>query len=104
MPEPLDTPSPISPSGADSQSSSASRSEVSSTPFGSRDIPHAVKVMAMSIDPSLTRHDLDYLMHVVESSGLLASFGKDGFQDGLLQAVRVVSGSVGRVLSSKGLR
>ena len=105
MPQPLDTPSPLSPSGVDSQSSSASGSEATTyMSSGSKDIPHAIKLMAVSMDPSLTRHDLDYLMHVIEANGLMASFGSAEFQQGLKQAVLSVSGSVGRVLSARGLR
>ena len=103
MPEPLDTPSPLSPSGVDSQSSAASVAEVPTMSLGSKDMQHVIKVMALSMDQSLTRHDLDRLMHIIEANGLITSFGKAGFQQGLLAAVRSVSGSTGRVLSAKGL-
>lgn len=105
MPQPLDTPSPLSPSGVDSQSSAASGSEATTLlSGGSKDITQSIKRMSLRIDPSLTRHDLDYLMHVMESGGLVERYGKEGFERELAEAVRGVAGSVGRVMSSRGLR
>ena len=59
--------------------------------------------LARDIDPTLTRHDRDYLMHRLEIDGTLTLLGQEGsqkeFQDRLKALVLQISGSPSRVVS-----
>ena len=95
MPMGLDSPSSLSPSGHQEQTSQGALPPL---PKGTKMDPYqAVKKFALKINPSLTHHDLDYLMHVLESDGVLEKVNKPYFPELLAPIVARISGSVGRV-------
>ena len=95
MPTGLDQPSSISPSGYQEQ---ISQGALPPLPKGTKmDPQHAVKRLAMRLDYSLTKHDLDYLMHILENEGLMEMVYKPEFPEILAPIVKMVSGAVGRV-------
>ena len=96
MPTGLDQPSSISPSGYQEQTSQGGLPPL---PKGTKMDPvQAVKKYALKLNPSLTHHDLDYLMHVLESDGILECVYKPEFPKMLEPVVARISGSVGRVV------
>ena len=96
MPQGLDQPSSISPSGYQEQTSQGSLPPL---PKGTKIEPtQAIKSLARKLDPSLTKHDLDYLMHILENEGMIERVYKPDFPKILAPIVKRVSGSVGRVM------
>jgi hypothetical protein len=95
MPQGLDQPSSISPSGYQEQTSQGALPPL---PKGTKlDPTQAVKSLARKLDPSLTKHDIDYLMHVLENEGLIEKVYKPEFPKLLAPVVKFIAGSVGRV-------
>lgn len=97
MPMGLDSPSPLSPAGYQEQ---MPQGNMPPLPTGTKRDPfQAVRKLALQMDPSLTRHDLDYLMHVLDMEGLTEKIYKPEFPGLLAPLVKRIAGSVGRITS-----
>lgn len=69
-------------------------------PIGAKKDPfQAAKKMALNMDPTLTRHDLDFLEHLICSSGAVDKMMSPEFPKILEGLVKEISNSVGRVLT-----
>ena len=55
--------------------------------------------MVYHMEPTLTRHDRDYLSHRMDQEGLTELFGKAIFEERLKELVEQVSGSPSRVVA-----
>ena len=69
-------------------------------PIGSKRDPFmAARKLALEIEPTLTRHDLDYLDHLIASTGAVDKMRSPEFRVILKGLVHEVANSVGRVLT-----
>lgn len=97
MPTPLDQMSPLSPSGVQEINPQGTMPPL---PSGTKSDPYqAVRKLALKMDPSLTRHDMDYLMHVMDMEGLSEKIYDPSFPQLLAPVVARIAGAVGRVTS-----
>jgi hypothetical protein len=59
----------------------------------------SIRKSVLQLDPTLTSHDLDYLMHLMNMEGTTEMYGKPGFTQRLRVLVERVAGTPGRVVS-----